>query len=146
MKLLYIKTHVRPKKLARHTHELLTGRTIMQFSCIRSSVTLQRHQLIFALEMPANVITSHSKFQLNHIKCFRDMSLQKFAEFFIFFFFLLLLLLFFFFLTNKKSCQKMQTHYLIIPKFGTQQDDVSVHCGNKFGCNTINDYKDKNNY
>jgi len=37
----------------------------MQFSHIHSSVTLKKNQIIFAVEMPANVITSHSKFQLN---------------------------------------------------------------------------------
>jgi len=36
----------------------------------------------------------------------------------------------------------MQTHYLIVLKFGTQQDGVSMHCDIEFGCNTINDYKD----
>jgi len=37
--------------------------------------------------MPANVITSHSKFQLNHAKFFRDMNLRKLASFFFLFFF-----------------------------------------------------------
>jgi len=49
---------------------------------IRSSVTLQRNQLIFAVEMPANIITSHSKFQLNHAKCFQDINLPEFLHFF----------------------------------------------------------------
>jgi len=40
----------------------------------------------------------------------------------------------------------MQTHYLIILKFGTQQDGVSAHRGTKFGCNTVNSHKDINNY
>jgi len=37
--------------------------------------------MILALEMLANVITSHFKFQLNHTRRFRDMNLQKLAEF-----------------------------------------------------------------
>jgi len=31
--------------------------------------------------MPANIITSHFKFQLNHAKSFQDMNLQKLTEF-----------------------------------------------------------------
>jgi len=42
--------------------------------------------MILALEMPANVITSYFKFQLNHARRFRDMNLQKLAEFLGFFF------------------------------------------------------------
>jgi len=42
--------------------------------------------MILVLEMPANVITSHFKFQLNHARRFRDMNLQKLAEFLHFFF------------------------------------------------------------
>jgi len=43
--------------------------------------------MIFAVEMPTNVITSHSQFQLNRAKRFKDMSLQKLAEFLHFFYF-----------------------------------------------------------
>jgi len=39
----------------------------------------------FAVEMLANVITSHSKFQLNHAMRFQDMNLQKLAEFLLLF-------------------------------------------------------------
>jgi len=38
----------------------------------------------------------------------------------------------------------MQTRYLIVLKFGTQQDSVSAHL--KFGCNTVNAHKVINNY
>jgi len=108
----------------------------MRLSRIHSSMTLQRNQMIFAVEMPANVITSHSKFQLNHAKCFRDINLRKLAEF----------LHFFFFSSNNKSCHKTQTRYPIVLKFGTQQDGVSVHRDIKFGCNNINSHKVINNY
>jgi len=114
-------------------HPWFTRRTIMQFSHIYSSVTLQQNQLIFVVEMPANVITSHSKFQLNHTKCFRDMNLWRLAEFFLY-------------SSNNKSCHKMQTHYPTVLKFGTQQDDVSAHYGIKFGYNTVNGHKVINNY
>jgi len=62
------------------------------------------------------------------------------------FFFLLFFCLFFFFLSNNKNCHKMQTRYLIVLKFGTQQDSVSAHRGIKFGCNTVNGHKVINNY
>jgi len=114
----------------------------MRFSDIHSSVILQRNQLIFSMQMSTNVITFHSKFQLNHAKFFQDMSLRKLAEFLRFFSFCL----FFFFLSNNKNCHKMQMHYPIVLKFSTQQESVSVHRGFKFGCNTINDHKVKNNY
>jgi len=31
--------------------------------------------------------------------------------------------------------------YLIVLKFGTQQDSVSAHYSIKFGCNTVNGHK-----
>jgi len=40
----------------------------------------------------------------------------------------------------------MQTCYLIVLKFGTQQESVSVHRAIKFGCNTINGHKVIKNY
>jgi len=61
-------------------------------------------------------------------------------------FFILVFFLFFFFLSNNKSCHKMQTHYLIILKFGTQQNGVRAHCGIKFGRNNVNGHKVINNY
>jgi len=117
----------------------------MQFSRIHSSVTLERNQLIFAVEMPANVIISHSKFQLNRAKCFRDMNLRKLAEF-LRFFRLFCFVLFFFFSSSNRNCHKTQIHYLIVLKFGTQQDGVSVHGAIKFGCKTVNGHKFINNY
>jgi len=57
------------------------------------------------------------------------MNLQILAEFIRFF-------LFFFFSSNNKS-YKMQMCYSIVLKFGTQEDDVSVYRGIKFGYNTV---------
>jgi len=37
-------------------------------------------------------------------------------------------------------------HYMIVLKFGTQQDSVSVHRGIKFFWNTVNGHKVINNY
>jgi len=81
IRIVVIKTHGSVSCGTCHTHELLTGKTIMRFSCIRSSVMLQRNQLIFVVKIPAHVITSHSKFQLNRIQ---DMNLW--LSFFVFFF------------------------------------------------------------
>jgi len=40
----------------------------------------------------------------------------------------------------------LQTCYPIALKFGTQQDDVNVHRGIKFGYNTVNGHKVISNY
>ena len=57
----------------------------MQFSHIRNFVLLVRNRTI---EMPSNVGTPHSEFQINHAKHFRDMNFQNLAynsEFLLFF-------------------------------------------------------------
>ena len=52
------------------------GRTMTQFSRI-----LVRNWMIFAMEMPSAVSTLHSKFQLNCARRFRNINLQKLAQF-----------------------------------------------------------------
>jgi len=42
-------------------------------------VLLVRNQTIFAVEMPSNVSTSHTKFKINRDRRFRDMNFQKLA-------------------------------------------------------------------
>ena len=73
---------------------ILTGRTIMQFSCIRKFLLLVQNWTIFAVKMPSTISTPHFKFQLNHAKRFWDMNFQKLAwrSFFIFFFLLFVML------------------------------------------------------
>jgi len=92
-------------KPVRHTCELLTGSdTLMKLNDFSAP----------------NVITSHFKFQLNHARRFRDMNLQKLAEYLRFFFF-------FFFSSRCESCYKTQTHYPIALKFGTLKVGIRVH-------------------
>jgi len=80
--------------------------------------------MILALEMPANVITSHFKFQLNHARRFRDLNLQKLAKFLGFFFF------FFFSSFRVKVAIKQKG---IIEIWYTESQDK----GATFGCNTV---------
>ena len=51
----------------------------MQYSHFRSSVLSRQNKTIFAVGIPANVSTSHTKFEQNHFKRSRDMQLQKLA-------------------------------------------------------------------
>jgi len=87
---LLIKTHgsVSCGPRSRHTTpaSILTGRTIMQFSRMHNFVLLVQNWTVFAVQMPASVSTSHSKFQLNRARRFRDISFQNWLSFFVFFF------------------------------------------------------------
>jgi len=49
---------------------------IFMYTLFRDTLT---NQMIFVMEMPANISTSHSEFQLNRTKHFWDMNLQKLA-------------------------------------------------------------------
>ena len=79
----FIKTHgsVLCGPRSRHATpvDILTGRTIKWFSCICNIVLLVQNQMIFAVEMPSTVSTTHSKFQLSRPRCFWDMNFQKLA-------------------------------------------------------------------
>jgi len=93
---------MRPKKPARHTRELLTGRPIMQFSSICSSVTLQRNQLIFCGENAGQ--RHHQTFQVStkSHQIFRNMNLQKLAEFLHFFILSIFVVFLFLFIKQQK--------------------------------------------
>jgi len=99
----------------------------MQFSCIHTSVILSRNQIIFIVEMQANLTTLRFKFQLNRAKCFRYIKLQKLAEF-----------LCFFSSFRKVVIKHKIIHYLNALKFGTLNGRIRVHPDTKFGCNTLN--------
>ena len=57
----------------------LTGRTMMQFSCICNFMLLVQNWTIFAVEISSTVSTPHSKFQLNRARRLWDMNFQKLA-------------------------------------------------------------------
>jgi len=59
---------VGPKKPARHTMSIFTGRIILQFLHMRNFVLLVWNQTIFAVEIPSTISTPHLKFQLNHAR------------------------------------------------------------------------------
>ena len=77
---IIIKTHssVSCNTRSRHTTpvSILTQCTIPR---ICNFALLVQNWTIFAVEMPSTVSTSHSKFQLNHTRCFQDINFQKLA-------------------------------------------------------------------
>ena len=60
---------------------ILIGRKKTQFSHLRSSVLPWWNKTIFAVDMPTNCSTPHSKFERNRLTRSRDMRLQKLAQF-----------------------------------------------------------------
>ena len=67
---------------------ILTGRKKTQFLHLRSSVFPWWNKTMFAVDMPSNFSTPHSKFEQNRFTRSRDIRLQKLAQFLRFFFFL----------------------------------------------------------
>ena len=83
-----------PKKPARHTVSILTGRKKTQFSHLCSSVIPYPIGTKFATDMPASYGSLHTKCEENRSSHFRDTSEQSFVlihmcfNFFVFFFFM----------------------------------------------------------
>ena len=73
---------VRPKKPARHTVSILTGRTKTSFSHFCISVITYLIGTKFATQLPASQGSLHSKFEGNRSSHFRDTSCQSFVFFF----------------------------------------------------------------
>jgi len=73
---------VRPKKPAYHTVSIVTRRTTMQFSHIRSFMMLLWNRRIFAMEMSFTVSTPQSK--INHTRRFWDINFKNWPSFFIY--------------------------------------------------------------
>ena len=95
---------MRPRKPAHYTDR---KKESVIFTRIRSSVLPLQNGTIFAVDTSTNVSTPHTKFQQNDFKHFRDMRLQKLAQF------LQLFLIFFLFSHTYKNCHKMLIPYLI---------------------------------
>ena len=70
---------MRPKKPARHTVSILTGRKKTQFSHLCSSVIPYPIGTKFAREVPPSYGSLHTKFEENRSSHFRDMSEQNFV-------------------------------------------------------------------
>ena len=125
---------MRPKKPARHTVSILTGRTKMSFSHLCISVITYLIGTKFATQLPASQGSLHSKSEGNRSSHFRDTSFQSFVFFSSFFFF------FFFFVFSHtcKNCYNKQTRTPIALKFGTQKGSPKANPSIEFGTNPMN--------
>ena len=121
-----------PKKPARHTVSILTGRTKTSFSHLCISVITYLIGTKFATRLPASQGSLHSKFEGNRSSHFRDTSCQSFVFFSWFFFF------FFVFSHTCKNCYNKQTRTPIALKFGTQKGSPKANPSIKFGTNPMN--------
>ena len=124
---------MRPKKPARHTVSILTGRTKTSFSHLCISVITYLIGTKFATQLPASQGSLHSKFEGNRSSHFRDTSCQSFVffSFFVFFFF-------FVFSHTCKNCYNKQTRTSIALKFGIQKGSPMANPSIKFGTNPMN--------
>ena len=119
---------LRPKKPARHTMSILTGRTKTSFSHI-SVINLIGTK--FATQLPASQGSLHSKFAKEIASHFRDcQSFVFFSSFFFFFFFV--------FSHTCKNCYNTQTRTPIALKFGTQKGSPKANPSINFGTNPMN--------
>ena len=122
---------MRPKKPARHTVSIFTGRKKTSFSHLCISVNSYPIGTKFATELPASQGSLHSTFEGNRSSHFRDTSCQSF-DFFLRFVF------FFVFSHTCKNCYKTQTRTPIALKFGTQKGSPKALPSIKFGTNPMN--------
>ena len=118
---------MRPKKPARHTVSILTGRTKTSFSHLCISVITYLIGTKFATQLPASQGSLHSKFEGNRSSHFRDTSCQSFVFFF-----------FFVFSHTCKNCYNKQMRTPIALKFGTQKGSPKAHSSINFGTNPMN--------
>ena len=122
---------MRPKKPARHTVSILTGRTKTSFSHLCISVIAYLIETKFATQLSASQRSLHSKFEGNRSSHFRDTSCQSFVFFSSFFFF-------FVFSHTCKNCCNTQTRTPIALKFGAQKGSPKANPSIKFGTNPMN--------
>ena len=116
---------MRPKKPARHTVNILTGRTETSFSHLCISVITYPIGTKLATQLPASQRSLHSKFEGNRSSHFRDTSCQSFVFFFVF-------------SHTCKNCYNRQTRTPIALKYGTQKGIPKANPSIKFGTNPMN--------
>ena len=121
---------MRPKKPARHTVSILTGRTKTSFSHLCISVITYPIGTKLATELPASQGSLHSKLEENRSSHFRDTSCQSFVFFLPFFFFV--------FSHTCKNCYNKPTRTPIAMKFGTQKGSPKANPSIKCGTNPMN--------
>ena len=122
---------MRPKKPARHTVSILTGRKKTQFSHLCSSVIPYPIGTKFATDVPASYGSLHTKFEANRFSHFRDTSEQHFA-----------LISWFFsstssFRTLRKIRHKTRMRAPIGLKFGTLEGLIKADLSTNFGRNPM---------
>ena len=122
---------MRPKKPARHTVSILTGRTKTSFSHLCISVITYLIGTTFTTQLPASQGSLHSTFEGNRSSHFRDTSCQSFVFFSSFVFF-------FVFSHTCKNCYNKQTRTPIALKFGTQKGSPNANPSITFGTNPMN--------
>ena len=122
---------VRPKKPARHTVSIFTGRKKTQFSHLCSSVILYAIETTFSTEVPTRQGCSHTKYEENRSSHFRDTSGQSLGFFFVFFSSTS-------FCTLYKICHKMRTRTPIRLQFGTLKGLIKADFSTNFGRNPMN--------
>ena len=124
---------MRPKKPARHTVSILTGRKKTQFSHLCSSVIPYPIVTKFATDVPASYGSLHTTFEENWSSHFRDTSEQNF-----------ILISSFFssssssFRTIRKICYKTRMRTRIGLKFGTLEGLNKADLSTNFGRNLMN--------
>ena len=120
---------MRPKKPARHTVSILTGRKKTQFSHLCSSVIPYPIGTKFATDVPASYGSLHTKFEENWSSHFRDTSEQN------------VILISSFsssFHTLRKFCHKTRMSTRIGLKFGTLEGLIKADLSTNFGRNPMN--------
>ena len=127
---------MRPKKPARHTVGILTGRKKTSFSHLYISVIPYSIRTKFATELPASQRSLHTKCEGNRSSHFRDTNCQSFDFFPRLFIFLLSF--FIVFSHTCKNCYKTQTRAPIALQFGTQKGCPKANPCIKFGVNPMN--------
>ena len=123
---------MRPKKPARHTVGILTGRKKTQFSHLCSSVIPYPIGTKFATNMPASYGSLHTKFEENRSSHFQDTSEQNFV-----------LISSFFsstssFRTLRKIRHKTQMRAPIGLQFGTLEGLIKADLSTNLGRNLMN--------
>ena len=124
---------MRPKKPARHTVSILTGRTKTSFSHLCISVITYLIGTKFATQLPASQESLHSKFE-GIAPAISEIRAAKVSFFFLSWFF------FFFFVFSHtcKNCYNKQTRAPIALQFGTQKGSPKANPSIKFGTNLMN--------
>ena len=121
---------MRPKKPARYTVGILTGRKKTSFSHCRISVIPYSIRTKFATGLPANQGSIHTKFDGNRSSHFRDKNCQRFDFFLGFFLFRVF--------AHLQNCYKTRKRTPIALKFGTQKGSPKANPSIKFGANPMN--------